>query len=264
MKIQSRSINALGGLAIASSVARWMATLSYRGAFYDRAVDPAHPEFRGPALFLFWHEYIPFLFYLRGHCNISMLLSQHADAEWLSQAARHMGFGTVRGSTKRGGAAALLELSRRGKSQNLAITPDGPRGPRRQLKQGAIYLASRAQIPIVAIGLGYDRPWRMNSWDRFAIPRPFSRARGIVSPPLQIPADIDRDGVEHYRRSVEATLNELTETAERWAVSGGEMENECAVRQEAAPLKPRGRNLVEQTVHARWTTGTEVPEWYRT
>ena len=55
---------------------------------------------------------------------------------------------------------------------NLTITPDGPRGPRRQLAQGPVYLASKLGMPIVAMGFGYDRPWRFNSWDRFAIPRP--------------------------------------------------------------------------------------------
>ncbi len=96
-----------GGLAIASLTRAWMSTLDYRAYYYDRALmDPAHPAFRGPAIFLFWHEYIPFPFYLRGHCNIAMLLSRHQDAEWLSQAARHMGFQTVRGvdQPRRGGS----------------------------------------------------------------------------------------------------------------------------------------------------------------
>jgi len=201
-----------------------MSTLKYQAVFYDAAVDPASPRFTGPAIFLFWHEYIPFLFYLRGHCHIAMLLSQHQDAEWLSHAAGHMGFGTIRGSTRRGGMAALRELIRTGQTMNLTITPDGPRGPRRQLAAGCIYASSRLGIPLVPIGLGYDRPWRVRSaWDQFAVPRPYSRARAVVGPKVQIPAGVSRAGVEHYRQRIEQMLNRLTTLAEQWAESGAAM-----------------------------------------
>ena len=210
-----------GGLLITNVTRSWMSTLDYQAVLYERTADPAHPEFQGPCIFLFWHEYIPFLFYLRGHCNIAMLLSQHQDAEWLSQAARYMGFSTVRGSSNRGGTQALRELLRTADAMNLTITPDGPRGPRRQLAAGCIYLSSRLQIPLVAIGLGYDRPWRIRrAWDRFAVPRPHSRARAVVSPLIQIPAEIDRDQIEGYRQDVETLLNCMTDEAEHWAESG--------------------------------------------
>ena len=105
-------------------------------------------------------------------------------------------------------------------TQNLAITPDGPRGPRRQLATGPIYLSSKLKTPLVAVGIGYDRPWRLHTWDRFAVPRPFSRARTISSPRIQIPPDLNRAGIEAYRRRVENLLNRLTTEAECWAESG--------------------------------------------
>ncbi len=221
MHIRMPALTKLGGLLVANGTRLWMQTLEYQAAFYDERVDPVHPDFRGPAVFLFWHEYIPFLFYLRGHCNIAMLLSRHHDAEWLSQAARHMGFQTVRGSTNRGGVAALRELVRHSHQTNLAITPDGPRGPRRRMAPGCIYLSSKLQLPLVAIGLGYDRPWRYRrAWDQFAIPRPHGRARAVVSPPIQIPPLLDRANMEGYRQRVEDLLNRLTAEAEDWAQSG--------------------------------------------
>ncbi|MFT5527053.1 MAG: lysophospholipid acyltransferase (LPLAT)-like uncharacterized protein [Pirellulaceae bacterium] len=241
MKWKKRLAQKIGGLGVATLVSQWMKTLDYRVAYYDPKVDPTHPEFAGPAIFLFWHEYIPFLFYLRGHSNIAMLLSNHRDAEWLSEATRHMGFSTVRGSTFRGGGRALRELARKSESMNLTITPDGPRGPRRQLAQGAVFLSSKLQIPLVAIGLGYDRPWRMNTWDKFAIPRLRSRARAITSPIIQIPAKLDRDGIEHYRQQVEQTLLLLSDTAEDWAEGGYRMENEQPLLRQPAPLSQTWR-----------------------
>ena len=236
MRINSKILKKLGGLGLATFTRHWMSSLDYRHAAYDPTVDPVHEGFPGPAIFLFWHEYIPFLFYMRGYCQISMLVSRHGDAEWLSCAARHMGFEMIRGSTNRGGAAALRELMTSSRRRNLAITPDGPRGPRRRLAPGPVYLASRTGLPLVVIGLGYSHCWRMPTWDRLAVPQPGARARGISSPFLHIPARLDRQGIEHYRQVVERLLNQLSVCAEQWAISGRRMADERPARREPMPF----------------------------
>lgn len=239
MKINSKLINKAGGFLLASVLRSWMRTLDYQAAFYDPAVDLVHPEFRGPVIILLWHEYMALPFYLRGNCNIAMLLSQHQDAEWLGQAARHMGFDTIRGSTTRGGVAALKKIFRATRGMNLAITPDGPKGPRRKLAPGAIFLSSRLGIPLIVGGFGYDRPWRLGTWDRFAIPRPYSRARVIASPLIQIPPNLDRDGIEHHRQRVERLLAELTDEAEAWAATGRRYVNQIPLHREGTPIHHR-------------------------
>jgi lysophospholipid acyltransferase (LPLAT)-like uncharacterized protein len=235
MKIKNRFLQKLGGLLASCAVRNWMGTLEYKCAFYDPTVDPVNPDYRGQKIYIFWHEYILFPLYLRGNNNLVMLLSQHRDAEFLSRTAHHMGFECVRGSTYRGGAAALRELIEKSSGRNLTITPDGPRGPRRTLAQGPIYLASKLGLPIVAMGFGYDRPWRMRSWDQFAVPKPYSRARAVVSPPLHMPNNLDRDGIEHYRKHVEGLLNRLTLEAEAWARAGTRKTNEVEIRREPSP-----------------------------
>jgi lysophospholipid acyltransferase (LPLAT)-like uncharacterized protein len=232
MKIRSQTLVKSIALVTASTVYGWMSTLDYRVSFYDPVVDPVDPRYSGQKIYIFWHEYILFPLYLRGNCNLAMLLSQHTDAEVLSHVARHLGFEFVRGSSRRGGATALRELLAKSQKMNLTITPDGPRGPRRQLAQGPVYLASKLGMPVVPMGFGYDRPWRFNSWDRFAVPRPFSRARGVISPMMHIPPNLDRDGIEHYRREVERMLNRLTLEAEAWAEAGNRKVNEYVVRRE--------------------------------
>lgn len=207
------------------AVNAWMSTLNYRAAAYAEGADPAMEDFAGPAIFIFWHEYIPVPLYLRPNARLAVLLSQHQDAELLSQAAHFAGLETVRGSTHRGATSALKTMLTAGRGRNLAITPDGPRGPRRHLAPGCIYLSSRLQIPLILLGVGYDRPWRYRRvWDQFAIPKPFSRARVISSPRLQIPADLERDQIEPHRLWIEDTLNQLCTTAERWAA--GELQLE--------------------------------------
>lgn len=250
MKIKAPWVHRLGGFLAAHAVRGWMSTLDYQGAFYDRTVDTAHPGWAGQKIYIFWHEYILFPFYLRGHNNLAMLLSRHQDAEMLSHAARHLGYEFVRGSSRKGGAAALRELLRRSGRMNLAITPDGPRGPRRTLAQGPIYLSSRLGLPLVAMGFGFDRPWRMPTWDRFALPRPYSRARGVVSPSIQIPPDLDREGLEHYRVEVERLLNLVTNEAETWAATAQRHRRQQAAYPAHPPRVPFRLNPVASAAPA--------------
>jgi lysophospholipid acyltransferase (LPLAT)-like uncharacterized protein len=245
VKLNYPFLNKLGGLLATAAIRNWMSTLDYKTAFYDPAVDPVSPGSIGQKIFIFWHEYILFPIALRGHCNLTMLLSRHTDAEILSHTAYHLGFDFVRGSTNRGGAVALRELFRKSRHRHLTITPDGPRGPRRQLAPGSIFLASRMGMPLVAMGFGYDRPWRVRTaWDHFAIPRPMSRARAVVSPAIHVPADLDRDGIEHYRLRIEQLVNRLCDEAEAWATSGHWRPDQVPVRREVVrqharfPLPP--------------------------
>lgn len=241
MKLANPFLTHLGAFLAASTARRWMASLDYRVAYFDPAIDPARRDCQGRKIYIFWHEYILLPIYLRGHCNLAMLLSRHRDAEILSRVAYHLGFECVRGSTYRGGGTAIRQLLRRSRHMHLTITPDGPRGPRRRLAQGPIYLASKLRVPLVAMGFGYDRPWRVSSWDRFAIPRPLSRARAVVSPEIFVPAGLDRAGVEQWRQHVERVLNRLTDSAEQWAASGQRWAVERPLTKQTAPLPFRRR-----------------------
>jgi lysophospholipid acyltransferase (LPLAT)-like uncharacterized protein len=183
-----------------------------------------------------------FPLFLRGHCNMAMLLSRHRDAEMLSYAAHHLGFDFVRGSTNRGGVAALRALLAKSKTMHLTITPDGPRGPRRRLAPGCVYLASKLELPLVVMGYGYDRPWRVESaWDRFAIPRPHSRARAVPSGEIFVPPNLDRDQLEHFRQRIEQLLNRLTLEAEAWAEAGTPKIGQMKLERRGAPLRGKGR-----------------------
>ncbi len=227
------------GFGAAAGIRTWMGTLDYRALFYDPSVDAVYAAPR-TRIYVFWHEYLLLPLAVRGHCNLTMLLSKHRDADVLFRLAHHMGFECVRGSTYGGATAALMELSRVGRQMHMAITPDGPRGPRRELAQGAVFLASRLGLPIVPMGLGYDRPWRAKSWDRFAVPRPFSRARGVVGPEIFIPPNLNRDQLELRRVAVERLLNDLCAEAESWAESGQRRAGEIVVRRQSLIRGPLG------------------------
>ena len=113
MKLESPLLMKLGGLAGVTFLRGWMCTLDSQIAYYDPAVDPASPLCPGQQIYIFWHEYILLPLYVRGRCNLAMLLSRHRDAEILSRMAYHLGFQFVRGSSRHGGVAAIRELLRK-------------------------------------------------------------------------------------------------------------------------------------------------------
>jgi lysophospholipid acyltransferase (LPLAT)-like uncharacterized protein len=170
------------------------------------------------AIFAFWHGrmLIPALFYK--HRPVTVLISQHADGEYIAHVMHRLGFGTVRGSTTRGGAAAIRAMRQiaRAGDRDIAITPDGPKGPRYEFQAGAVYAARVTGMPIVPAGCAFSRDWELKSWDGFRIPRPFSQARIVVGAPVRIPPGTDADAIEAYRRQLGETLRELTEEAQAW------------------------------------------------
>src|SRR5713101_1532702 len=199
MKITHPLLTKSLGLFGATVIRALAATLDYRIVYADPLADPIHPRNPGRGIYILWHEYMLLPVGVRGK-GLTVLVSQHRDGELITQVLRHLKFKSIRGSTTRGGVAALRRMLRsdeckvmsdeRNRDSSLILTPDGPRGPRRHLADGAIYLASRLQMPIVCMGFGFDRPWRQKSWDRFAVPRPFFRARAVISSFIDIPTDL--------------------------------------------------------------------------
>jgi lysophospholipid acyltransferase (LPLAT)-like uncharacterized protein len=220
MKLRHPWLIKLAGFLIALLVRGWIGTLTYRYRWLGKNVDPRQPNFDGRYIYIFWHENLLLPLYHYGRSDIWVLISQHADGQLITDVCRHLRFRTVEGSTTRGGVQAVRRMLRLSARGHLAITPDGPRGPRRQVQPGLIYLASRTGLPIIPIGIGYDRPWRMKSWDRFALPRPFSRGYCVTAEPIVVPADSGKEKLEAYRRRVEEVMQDVNTRAERWAETG--------------------------------------------
>jgi lysophospholipid acyltransferase (LPLAT)-like uncharacterized protein len=221
LKFRSRWLIAALGVPGAWLVRLWIGTLRYR--YRPLGVD-VRPDFLRPGeryIYVFWHENMLLLAYHYGRPNIRVLISQHADGQLIADICRHLGFGLVRGSTTRGGVEAMRHMLRASQAHHMAITPDGPRGPRRQLQPGLVYLAARTGLAIVPAGIGYCRPWRMKSWDRFALPRPFSVATCVTASPIRVPPEAGRTELEHYQELVEREMLKVTTLAESWAENHG-------------------------------------------
>jgi lysophospholipid acyltransferase (LPLAT)-like uncharacterized protein len=193
----------------------WMSTMRVRVVSADGQAHPVDPA-QARYIYAFWHEALLAPLVTRPVARV--LISQHADGELIAQVCGFVGLGVVRGSTARGGSQALLEMIRGGQGAgHLAITPDGPRGPRRELKAGIVMVAAQTGLPIVPIGVGFTHAWRAGSWDRFAVPVPFTTLVGVIGQPIAVPADLDRHGMQHTKLLVQEQLATLTRAAEDWA-----------------------------------------------
>lgn len=225
MKIRSPWLIRMVSFVASFLVRLLVGSLRYRYQPLGPNVDPNQPHFQGRYIYAFWHENLLLPAYHYGRPDIWVLISQHADGELIAQTCQYLGFQVVRGSTtrdgrSRGGVEAVRQMVRLAQNGHLAITPDGPRGPRRQVQMGLIYLAALTGLPIIPIGFGWGNAWRMKSWDRFAVPVPFSRAVCVTGDPIAVPDTTDRDQLEVYRLQVQEAMDRATATAEESGVRG--------------------------------------------
>jgi lysophospholipid acyltransferase (LPLAT)-like uncharacterized protein len=164
-----------------------------------------------PVIYAFWHNRIlaitaAFLrVYPRGRRGVLVLTSASKDGMWLGALAGHLGMGSVRGSSSRRGATAMRELLERvAQGYDIAITPDGPRGPRYELGAGLVYLAQKAAMPVIPCHARFHGAIRLKTWDRFAIPLPFARLDVTLGEALPVPAE-DAE-FEAGRKKIESVL----------------------------------------------------------
>jgi len=169
-----------------------------------------------PCIFAVWHNRLLLLCsvfrrFLPGQ-PAAALISVSSDGDLIAALVERFGYGTVRGSTSRKAASALLRLAEvLAEGTHLVITPDGPRGPVYELSQGVIFLAQKSNTKVVPTSLEFSSSWRMKSWDRFFVPRPFCQVRVILGPPLVITETPTPEQFENERLRLQNAMMSLVE-----------------------------------------------------
>jgi lysophospholipid acyltransferase (LPLAT)-like uncharacterized protein len=161
----------------------------------------------GPEIYCFWHQCVlPCTIYFR-HSHAVILISRSFDGELITRILKMFGFGAVRGSSSRGAREGLLGLTRVIQSGKTAIfTADGPLGPIYRTKMGPIKLAQLTGAPIGVFHLEPERAWTLPSWDRFLVPKPFTRIVVSWAQWTRVPGDLPADKFEPKREELNAAL----------------------------------------------------------
>jgi hypothetical protein len=202
------------------SLAYWMIKL----LGWTMEFEEVHPEIprslweKGiPGIGVFWHGRLLMMPRIYKGKKLSFLVSPHRDGQIVGRALKRFGFHAILGSTNRRGFSAfkqMLKANREG--SDIALVPDGPKGPRYQVQIGVIELAKLTGRPVVPVTFSSSKRKLFKTWDQFLLPYPFSRGVFIWGEPVYVDPKGDRSHLEERRALLERRLNELTEKADHY------------------------------------------------
>jgi lysophospholipid acyltransferase (LPLAT)-like uncharacterized protein len=212
LKIEGRSAHWL--IAVGFRLLQlWVRTLRYE--IDDRAGVLGKPVDQNYIGALWHNRLLIFPFVLRrffSNRRGAALISASRDGDLLADAIARFGFDVVRGSSSRLGASAILQLTDvLASGRDVVITPDGPRGPAYELGPGIIFLAQKSGAAVLPVNIEYSSCWRLESWDRFVLPRPFAKIRVIIGQPHRVRSTNTVDDFEAERLRLQDAMMALVE-----------------------------------------------------
>jgi lysophospholipid acyltransferase (LPLAT)-like uncharacterized protein len=212
LKIEGRSARWL--IAVGFRILQlWALTLRYK--IEDRAGIVGKVTAQNYIASLWHNRLLIFPFVLRRFFpdrHGAALISASRDGELLADAIKRFGYDVVRGSSSRLGASAILQLSQTlASGRDVVITPDGPRGPAYELGPGIVFLAQKSGAPVVPVNIEYSSCWRLKSWDRFILPRPFAKVHVIIGSPHHVELSDTPEQFEAERQRLQQAMMALVE-----------------------------------------------------
>ena len=176
----------------------------------------------GLPIYCFWHDRIFLTTYWWRNRRSVVMTSRSFDGEYIARFIQRFGYGAIRGSSTRGAVGAVVEMVRLMRAGcTTAFTIDGPKGPAYVAKMGSVLLAKKSGHPIVPVTMALARYWKVPSWDSFQIPKPFTKARVYVAPPIYVSPDADENELNAKRDELQAVLDDLNRQTDEWRKTGG-------------------------------------------
>lgn len=184
----------------------------------DPIHDPYKPSRDKECIFSVWHDLLLFPLFIKRPRSIVAVVGRHRDGDYVSNILKSLKLKAIRGSSSRGGTEAVLQAVEEVKDHSLVVTPDGPRGPRRKMKQGCVFIAAQTGIPVVATAFSVTRAWRpMGSWTDLVIPKPFSKIYAVTSKPFYITKNASREEISAVTDLIQTEMERLNLIAEALA-----------------------------------------------
>ncbi len=180
-------------LFLITKVVPFLMQLFVRFIYFTSKKEFHHPKINNKESFVvaFWHGELlmqPFNYKkLKQSGRVSAMISEHKDGEAITKTVEYLGIGSIRGSSTRGGAKALIGALKELKNNNdIAITPDGPKGPRHSVADGIVAISKKSNARILIFNCKASKYWQFNSWDKFIVPKPFGKLEFFIQEPLDI------------------------------------------------------------------------------
>ncbi len=209
MKIRSQWLTKLAAWTAVTSMKLLFATCRVKFSLVQPGTNPYQPTDEN-YLISMWHDEILIAIFARKHPKMAGLVSRHQDGSYLAEAMKMLNILPVRGSSKRGGAQAMAEMIEVTAHRHIAITSDGPQGPRHCIKQGIIFLASKTGRQIVPTAATCHRGWRFKgSWTDMLIPAPFTTIYYLAGEPLSVPEEATREQLQQYAQILETRMETM-------------------------------------------------------
>ncbi|MDO8585836.1 MAG: lysophospholipid acyltransferase family protein [Armatimonadota bacterium] len=191
-------------------------SLRFRVEGFDRLLD--HLATGKGLVLVVWHGRTLLPIYYCRNRGFWAIISLSRDGELQNRVVTRYGYRTIRGSSGKQGARAFLESVRRlQEGATLSVTPDGPKGPDRQVQMGTVLLAQRSGCPVLPIGASAQPRRLLGSWDSYMLPRPFGRAAVVFGEPLWPPGEASGEASEKWTAEIETALREVEQRAEALA-----------------------------------------------
>ncbi len=191
---------------------------TYRYRLVDTRYEKQILDTHGTVIYASWHQrFFPGITFFSSRKPIAIMISQSHDGEMIAKVVDMQGWQAVRGSSSRGGRQALQKLrSLTRKGYRIGHIVDGPQGPFGVIKPGLITIAQFSGAPILPTIASSQRHWTFSSWDRFMVPKPFSKIIIRFAPPIPVPRRLDAQAFENVRKDVERQMNQLYLETDQW------------------------------------------------
>ncbi|MFN3693375.1 MAG: lysophospholipid acyltransferase family protein [Ignavibacterium sp.] len=211
-KVKQSILRLLGNYFLKSAINFLCKTLKIE-KINQQVIDKLNEQNQNYVL-AFWHSTMLLPWYVHRNQNFAALTSLSKDGDLLARQLKSWNYKVVRGSSSKGGDVALGIMVDLAKNKySVAITPDGPRGPVRKFKAGAVITAKRSGIPLVLAGVGFQKKKKLKSWDSFEVPKFFSKAKIVYSEPIIVNSELSYEETSEIIKKCEQILNELQDSA---------------------------------------------------
>ena len=216
MRIRSRFANKLLALIIVSGLKLLFLTTRRRIVLHTPESTPYADDAHGRFTYCVWHDELLLSMFAKRHKIVAAITSQHQDGTYMANVLELVRVTPIRGSSSKGGVQALRTAMEVARSRHIVITPDGPRGPRHELKDGIVFLASKTGNPIVPLSFECSSCWRIKGkWTDLVIPKPFAKLSVIYGEPIEIPKRLKRDELNAWTQRIQDAMDFMSDAAPR-------------------------------------------------